>query len=292
MNNNAVVLVLAMLLTGQAVPALAADVVARVGGREVTLDDVRAYVETLPDAEQAALAKEPGRLSQVVRLYLARQELLREARDRKFDQQAETKAQIERVKEAALVEMYLQSVAKIPDSFPSDAEIQAAYDANKSAFVAPRQYRLAQIFVAAAKDEKGNARLDDAVRRLKARGADFAQVARDLSEQRAEAEKGGEIGWVAETGIVPPIARAVSGLGKDEVSDPIRVEDGWHIVKLLDTRPAGTLSLAEVKEPLRARLRQQRAQQARQAYLARLVQQNPPAINELALSKLVLKTDR
>lgn len=292
MRQNVVLVAMTMMLAGAVLPAAAADVVAKVGGREITLDEVRAYVETLPDTEQAALTKDPGRLSQVVRLYLASQELLREARDRKFDQQPETKAQLERVRDAALADLYLGAVAKIPDSYPADAEIQAAYEANKSAFVAPRQYRLAQIFIAAGPEEKSNARLDEAVRRLKARGADFAQIARDLSEQRSEADKGGEIGWVGETGIVPAIARVAAGLGKDEVSEPIRLEDGWHIVKLLDTKPAGTLSLAEVKAPLRARLRQQRLQQARQAYLAKLVQQNPPAINELALAKLAPKTDR
>ncbi|PKU21541.1 peptidylprolyl isomerase, partial [Telmatospirillum siberiense] len=75
----------------------------------------------------------------------------------------------------------------------------------------------------------------------------------------------------------------------DAVSDPIRMEDGWHIIKLQDTKPAGTAPLADIKPALVERLRQAKAQQLRQAYLGQLLQKDPPAINELALAKITLK---
>src|SRR5689334_19834978 len=63
-----------------------ADVVARLGNVEVGSEELRAYLDTLPPAEQAALAKDPTLLSQVVRTYLARLAMIREARARKWDQ--------------------------------------------------------------------------------------------------------------------------------------------------------------------------------------------------------------
>jgi Parvulin-like peptidyl-prolyl isomerase len=271
------------------VTAFADDgVVARAGGIEVTAGDLRAYLSTLPDAERTALAADPALLSQAVRLYLAGRMVLKEAIAGKFDQRPEVKVQLDRVRDAALTELYLQSAAKAPEEYPSEAELRAAYEANKSAFRTPRSYRLAQIFVAAPPDAKTSARLDEVVRKLKAKGADFAAIARDHSDNKAETAKGGEIGWLSEPQMMPAIVRALAGLKKGAVSDPVRLDDGWHVLKLLDDRPAAApLPLSEVRAVLAEQLRRQRAAQERQAYLADLIRRNPPALNELALSKLM-----
>lgn len=263
------------------------EVVAKVAGTELTTDDLRVYLDTLPPAERAAIANDPARLGQAVRLYLAQRMVLKEALASKFEQKAETRAQLDRVRDAALSELYLASVVKLPNGFPSDTEVQAAYDANKSAFVLPRQYRLAQIFVKAPKgDGEDKGKLDAVLARLKAKGADFAAIAGEVTDMPAEAGKGGDLGWVAESQLVPEIKAAVAGLAKDAVSDPIRMEDGWHIIKLQDTKAAGTAPLADIKPALIERLRQAKIQQLRQAYLGQLLQKDPPAINELALAKI------
>lgn len=287
---------LALLLTAAA-PAFAADVVARIGGNDVTTDDVRDYLASLPPADQATVTKDPALLNQTVRAYLVRELVLREAREKKFDQQAAIKTQLDRVREAALVELYLQSVAKAPDGFPSETELQSAYDANKSVFLAPREYRLGQIFIAAAKgdktaEDKARTRLDEVTKKLKARGADFAAIAREHSDSPRDVETGGDLGWLPEPQIVPEIRQAVAGLSKDSLSDPVRLDDGWHILKLIDTKPSGLRPFAEVRDALAERLRQNRAGQLRQAYLAKLSQQNPTPINELALTKLSPKSSK
>jgi parvulin-like peptidyl-prolyl isomerase len=271
----------------------AAEVVGKIGGTEVTTTELRAYVETLPASDQAALAKDPSLLSQVVRTYLARQAVRKEAQLKKFDQQPAVKAQLDRVRDEAVTELYLQSVSRPPDGYPSDAEVQAAYDANRKAFEVPKQYQLAQVFLAAARgdreaEERGKKKLDEVQRRLKQK-ADFAAVARELSEEKDAAQRSGEIGWLAEEQMVPGIRATAVGLGKGAVSEPVRLDDGWHVLKLLDTRPPSVRPLAEVRETLVAELRAERARASRQAYLAKLLEQNPPAINELTLPKVVAK---
>jgi peptidylprolyl isomerase len=265
--------------------ASAADVIARMGTTDVTVDDLRAYLETLSAEEQAALTETPALAGRMVRLYLSRRLVLQEARAAKFDQRPETKAALERVRDEALLTLYLQAVAKVPEDYPSEAELTAAYEANPTAFLMPRRYRLAQIYIAAegAGDKDGAARLEKA--RKEASG-DFAAAAKAYSDTPAEAEKGGEIGWVPENQIVPDIRQAVTGLSKGGVSEPLRTDDGWHIVKLLDTRPAGVRPLAEVRDELTRQLRQKRAEAERQAYLAGLLREHPVTVNELALSKL------
>lgn len=274
--------------------AAAAEVVARIGVSEVTSEELRAYVETLGAQEQAAVAKDPALLSQVVRAYLARQAVLREARSKKWDQEPSVKAQLDRVRDQAMTELYLQSVSKPADGYPSDAEVQSAYDSNKRAFDVPRQYRVAQIFVAAkgldkAAEEQARKRIDEITRKLRQKGADFATVARADSDEKEVGQRGGDIGWLIEAQMVPGIRAEVSGLAKDAVSDPIRLDDGWHVVKVLETKPASTRPLAEVRDAIVAQMRAERAQANRQAYLAKLLEQSPPAINELALSKVLAK---
>lgn len=286
---------LAILLAAACARAAAADVVGRVGGIDVSADEVRAYVSTLGAQEQAALAKDPALLSQVVRSYLALRAVLKEAQSKKWDQETSVKAQLDRVREQALTELYLQSVSRPPDGYPSDAEVQAAYEVGKRAFEVPRRYRVAQIFVAASRggdkgsEEKARKRLDELKRKLERKGADFAAIARTDSDEKTASERGGEIGWLTEEQMIPGIRAAVTGLATGGMSDPIRLDDGWHVVKVLETKDATTRPLAEVRDALAAQLRADRAKANRQAYLARLLDRSPPALNELELAKLLDK---
>jgi parvulin-like peptidyl-prolyl isomerase len=288
-------LLLAALATAGCSRSAAADVVARVGGTDVTTEELRAYVETLDAPDRSALAKDPALLSQVVRAYLARQAVLKEAQSRKWDQRPEVRSQLDRVHEQALTEIYLQSVSRPADGYPSDAEVRAAYDANRKAFEVPRQWRVAQIFISAGKDvdqkeeEKARSRLEDVQRKLAAKGADFAAIAKGDSDDKEGALRGGEIGWLTEAQMIKGIRSTVAALAKGAVSNPVRLDDGWHILEVLETKEPFTRALQEVREALTARLRAERTKANRQAYLAKLLEQNPPAINELALSKVLVK---
>jgi peptidylprolyl isomerase len=88
--------------------------------------------------------------------------------------------------------------------------------------------------------------------------------------------------------MVPGIRSAVT-LAKEGVSEPIRLDDGWHLLKVLETKPAFTRPLAEARESIATQLRADRARANRQAYLTKLLEQNPPTINELALPKVLAK---
>ncbi|HEY0330265.1 MAG TPA: peptidylprolyl isomerase [Rhodopseudomonas sp.] len=282
---------LAAIAAGQpAAPGKASDdVVARVGNTEVTASELRGYVAALALRDQAALAKDPAQFSQAVRLLLANRLVLQEVAAQKWDQQPAVTAQLARVRENAVVELYLQSVSTPPESFPSEDELQKTYDANRGALLMPRQFQLAQIFVAAPKDadkaseDSAKKKVEEIQRKLKAPSADFAAIA----GAEADAKDGGDLGWLPENQIKSEIRAQVIGLAKNAVSDPVRLDDGWHILKLIDTKAAYTRSLPEVRDQLVQEMRSERATALRRAYLAELVRQRPPAINELALSKVL-----
>ncbi|MBB4198986.1 peptidylprolyl isomerase [Rhodoblastus sphagnicola] len=264
------------------------DVVARVGNANISAEEIRAYVATLRPADQEALKQNPAILSQAVRMLLANRLVLEELRSRKWDQQASVTTQLERMREGALVELYLQMVSTPPASYPGEDELQKVYDANREAFLTPRQFEVAQIFVAAAKDgdktteDAARKRLEDVQRKLKAPGADFAAIATESG-----AANGGALGLLVESQFRPEIRPHLAGLAKGAISEPVRLDDGWHILKLIDTKAAYTRTLPEVREALVQQMRAERARALRQAYLAEVLKQNPPVLNELAIANLV-----
>ena len=220
--------------------------------------------------------------------------MLKEARSKKWEDEAAVKAQLERAREAAIGESYLQSISTPPDNYPSEAELQAAYDTNKASLLIPKQFHLSQIFIAYPKDadkataDKAKAKLDVVLKRLKAKEA-FAVLASSHSEEAQSAGRGGEIGWLTEAQIQPEIRQLVPTLALNTVSDPIKLDDGWHIIKLLDTKAANTPTLEQIKDQLVQQMRAEKAKANSQAYLAKLLQENPLAINELELSKVLKK---
>lgn len=272
------------------------EVIARVGSSDVTAEEVRTLIASLEPRQRAVLAQDPGRLSQTVRAMLANRLVLKEALGKKWDQKAEVVAQIARARENVIVESFLQSMTMPPENYPSEAEIKAVYDANASAFLVPRRFQIAQIFIAVPKDAEKAAedaarrKIDDVVKRLKQPNTDFASLAKNESDDKASADRGGEIGWLAEAELRPEIKAQVVGLAKSATTDPIRLDDGWHIIKLLDTRAAHSRPIEEVKSVLIARIRAERADANRQAYVSELLKQTPPVINEIALSKLLAAT--
>jgi peptidylprolyl isomerase len=265
-----------------------ADIVARVGSTNLSAEEVRSYVSALAPREQAAVTKDPALLSQAVRLLLTNRLVLQEAIEKKWDQKPAVAAQLEQIKQSALVELYLQTITAPPANFPSEEEVQKVYDANRSALLMPRQFELAQIFVGVPKDadkateEKAKQEIDDIARKLKAPGADFAAIASATNE----AKDAGDLGWLPETQIRPEIRTPVMGLAKNAVSEPIKLDDGWHILKLVDTKASYTRTLPEVRDQLVQQMRAERAAMARRAYLAEVQKQHPPVLNELALSSL------
>lgn len=269
------------------------DVVGRIGEITLSASDVRTYIAGLGDRERAALVQDPALLSQAVRLNLANRLVLQELKTRKWDQRPEIVAQLDRVRQNALVELYLQAASLPPTSFPSEEELQKVYDDNRGAFLIPRQFQLAEILVPVGKDadkvaeEQARKNIDEIQRKLKAAGADFAAVATE-----GGARNGGNLGWVVETQIHSEIRGRVTALAKGALTDPIRLEDGWRLVKLVDIKDSHTRTLPEVRDQLIQQIRGERAKALRQTYLAELLRQHPPVLNELALSALIDKTPR
>jgi hypothetical protein len=272
------------------------NVIARVVN--ITIEDMRATIASLDPDEQAAVAADPVALNKVVRTILMEQVVLKDISLKQWDQQPAVKARLERVRETTLAGMYLQSVSKPPDVFPSDAELREAYETHKAAFSVPHQFLITQIFVAVAinadKDanDKAQSKLERIINELQQQGADFAAIARSESDDKASGAQGGEMGWVGDDKMAPRIRAMAHALAKGATSIPVRLMDGWHILKLLDTKDVSPAPFDDVKGKLAEALRADREHTNRMAYLDKLLGEYPVTINDQAVSGLLQKPDK
>lgn len=122
------------------------------------------------------------------------------------------------------------------------------------------EYRLAEIVLSVPTPDR-EAEIADAAQRLSeqaASGADFAALARAFSDG-ITAEQGGDVGWVLPGQMVGKIDEFTQSADKNDVSAPIRTNDGYHVIKLTDSRQivggdsGGTrLTLKQVMLPVAA----------------------------------------
>ncbi|MEY4483841.1 MAG: hypothetical protein RL693_1293 [Verrucomicrobiota bacterium] len=269
------------------------DVLGRIGDLEVKVEDIRASLSNLGARDEAAISRDPAVLNQVVRSLLVQKIILKEALAKQWEQQPAVAAQLEQVRQSTISESYLQSLTKPPADYPNEAELKSAYESSKASILVPRSYRLSQIFISSLKGadkataDQAQSKLEMIRKSLKPKDADFAAIASAESEERESASRGGEIGWLSETQIQPEIRSQLTSLTLNAISEPIRLDDGWHIIKVIDIREPYTPTLDQLRSQLVQQLRTERTRSNSQAYIAKLLQENPLAINELALSKIL-----
>lgn len=104
-------------------------------------------------------------------------------------------------------------------------------------------------------DNEAKKRLRDLKDRI-AQGADFAELARAHSDDKASALKGGDLGWVAPGALVPPFEEAMNELALKQLSEPVQTQFGWHLIQVLERRSrddSGEFKKQQAMEEIRKR---------------------------------------
>ena len=131
--------------------------------------------------------------------------------------------------------------------FPlTDAEMKSFYDKNMDKFKTPDQVRASHILVKSEKDAQ------DILAQLE-KGANFEELAKKNSSD-ATAAKGGDLGWFSKGSMVPEFEKVAFSLKEGQLSDIVKTQYGFHIIKVTGKRPAGVRSFEEVKEQIKAAL--------------------------------------
>jgi len=276
-----------LLFTASTLSAQPSPVLGKIGDIEIETREIRESLAGLETGQGSSFSGNPAAVNQYVRAILVQRLLLQQALEEKFDQDPKVIAKLVRIREAALTDAYLESFSTPPADFPSDKETTAAYEATKPTLGIPKGFRIAQIFVATSDDAEK--KIGEISKKLKAKETGFAELARSSSEESNSAKNGGEIGWVTEAQVQPEIREKLTKLSVNDITEPVKLQDGWHVIKLLETRAASTATLDQVRPQLIAKLRADRSKQLRQEFVAKLIEKNPIAINEIELAGIVPK---
>lgn len=142
----------------------------------------------------------------------------------------------------------------------SDADVQKAYDKEKSRFVEPERREASHILIPFGKDPAAALKQADQVLALAKSGQNFAALAKKYSQDPGSAQNGGSLGWMDRSGFVAPFADALFGIKSvGDIVGPVKTQYGYHIIRLDGIQPGRTKTLAEARPELEAQLKQSAA---------------------------------
>lgn len=177
-----------------------------------------------------------------------------------------SEAQLRRITaETLTVREYIETVL-LAGVEVGDEELQSYYQAHVKEFEHGEQVKLRMILIEAkpSADETtraaARAKVESIHERLLA-GEDFAALARQFSDDPTKTN-GGEVGWVSKGRLLPELEPAVFALAPGALSGVLASPYGFHVFKVEERKPAGTSTLAEVKDNLRTFLQRRKAETA------------------------------
>ena len=224
--------IFALALTAAA--PLSAKVLATVDGVEITDDDVQVALDDLgPSLPQQI--EGPQREAYVLDYLIDLRLVAKKAAAEKMGEGAEVARRLAYYRDKVMMETLLGKVAR---DGASDAAMKVVYD-EAAAKQKPEEEISARHILLPTEDEA-----KAALKRVKG-GEDFAKVADDVSKDPGS--KGGDLGWFARDRMVPEFGEAAFKLKKGEISEPVKSQFGWHVIKLEDKRQKSFPSFEEVK---------------------------------------------
>jgi len=290
---------------GKPVPAELPDVLARVNGETITKAE---FETTLKSIEQRAGGPVPsdqrdriyrGVLDQMVGYKL----LIQETKTRKVVvADADIDARIGRIRQQfptedafnqALAERNL-TVAKLKDDARDDMavakmindeiagkvtvrpeEVQAFYTQNPQHFQQPEKVHASHILIQVPKDAdaaakaQARAKIDDLLKQARG-GADFAELAKQNSQDPGSATNGGDLGFFAQGQMVGPFNDAAFAQKPGTISDVVETNFGFHIIKVIEKQSAGLVPLDQARDQIQEFLEEQGREKQTEAFVAAL----------------------
>jgi len=142
-----------------------------------------------------------------------------------------------------------------------EQELLQRYEATLERFMTPERRRAAHVLITpdtAGGDDQARELAESLVARI-ADGEDFAALAEEFSDDPVSAAEGGDLGWIEPGVMMAEFESALYELTPGEVSEPVRTEFGWHLIKLIDVEAPRGQSFEEAREEIAAEVREERA---------------------------------
>jgi peptidyl-prolyl cis-trans isomerase D len=183
---------------------------------------------------------------------------LDDAAIRKFYDANQSRYMSEEQATVSFVELTLDAFAAKADV--SEEALRAYFDENKARYSVPGRRHARHILVSGG-DAAAEAKAKQAFERAKA-GEDFGALARELSDDAASRESGGDLGEAQREDFVGPFADAVWSMQPGEIRGPVKTEFGWHVIKLDSVSPEISRSFEDVRAELEPEFRRSQVEKA------------------------------
>ena len=258
---SAFALLAAVLVSGSpAAPAQAQaqsdKVVAKVAGVEIRESDLAMAEE---DMGQQVQQLEGAAKRDALVGYLADVIIMSKAADaKKVTEQKDFKNRVAFIRNKLAMEMLLIDEGK---AATTDAAMKKVYEEAVAKSGTEQEVRARHILVPTEDEAK-------AVLAEIKKGTDFAELAKQKSKDPGAAAEGGDLGYFSKDQMVPEFAEVAFKLNKGEVSDPVKTQFGWHIIKVEDKRTKQPPQFEAVKGQIEAFL----TRKAQTEFIAKLRQ--------------------
>src|SRR4030043_1688305 len=250
---------------------------AKVGNVTITQAELEREIKNLPDFAQKIFAGIGGKerfLNELVKKELLYQEALKKG----LDKNTEYLKKVEDFKKITLIgqllEKEIESKAKV-----TDQDVKDYYEKNKEDFAPVSQIRMSLILVKTEEEAK------KILERLN-KGEDFAKVAKKSSVDLNSAKNGGDMGYLSRGQMTSELEAVAVRLKTGEVSEPIKTQSGYQIIKVTDKKLGSVVEFERVKNFISQQLSAEKQKEVFDSYIESLKKSYKVDINKEAISKL------
>ena len=222
-------------------------VILEVDGDKIMNSEVQTLWKTLfPEGQ----APEFDRFDEKVRLNVLRgvaseHALYKRAKTEGLEDSPKIKEMLERLKRKFITQEYMERQV---NAGVTDAAVKKEYDRRVGELKGKQEVHARHILVKTEDEAKDiKEQLEDE--------ANFEKLAREKSEDKASGMNGGDLGYFQDGEMVEAFTKAAFALDKGEISDPVKSEYGWHIIKVEDKRDAKMPPFEEMEAQIREELK-------------------------------------
>lgn len=252
-------------------------VLVNLDGRKITVEEFNIELGKVPEFAKGIFEGTEGKRKFLDDL-ISRELIYLDATKKKIDKDKEYLDMIEKFKKDALLEILLkrevEDKAKV-----EELELRAYYDSNPGEFRLNEEVKVSHILV------KTDAEALDVIKKLKG-GADFGKLAMEVSQDPGSAKKGGDLGYFGKGKMIPEFERAAFKLKQGELSEPVKTNFGYHIIKLTGRKSGQMVGYEKVSDILRQRLTREKQKKVFEEWVAGLRKEAKIKINEEVFKSL------
>jgi len=261
MKRLATIFLSATLLSSSAFAADSAKTLATYAGNEVTEVQVMGQFKEVLDSQEASKGKKFSELDKnmqeaLVKSYVNMKLIEKEADKKGIRESKEFKDKIKNVEFQMMQQQLLEDYIK---KNVTDKMVDEEYKKLTASLAGQEEVKTSHILV----------ETEEKAKEIKAKinkGGNFVELAKEYSKDEGSKVNGGEIGYVLKGQLVPEYEEKAFAMKKNEVSDPVKTQFGWHVIKMLDKRAAQVPTQEQAMQGIKNKL----SKEAVEGYLNKL----------------------